>query len=1511
YRQKDSKREKTYMRRQLFRRWKIPSYLPFIKRFSLTSEEKDLLRSIHGLSMMRNLSKISSPTLFLAGENKVKVLEGLEKKGFISLDIGGFLGTDISWKRVQAKWTDNPSIDFAVVTPAKQINNKQLRKKPLANIVSTIILLILGIDSKNAGQVCPLVVSQDTSPKQTTDRTKETTAIGLEIETGGGEPILEALKRGPVDLRSLQREQLVDTRSNRIDAFLSDMPGCLDLLHSLKTYLLEPLKAGNEELAAARKQQIIKMFHNGISLGLSEKIMAVQLARSDVVDNLTKGLFNFYFEIYMDIMYPTRLDYSSNHNEALKSNYKNLDEGEKGLLAKKGITTEKMYGDFSNTLLDSLKKEMTSVITAKGEFYIKKRGLLFLAGEEKQTQQKVFIVYLPSIAVAQVINLDEDSGKCIPEVRLHCFEEDAQARAWLDSFNNLTKLSHDSPWERFLNTYSLGLPDTVTPKRLLQLAEMGLDNRKILHLTKEGNVESRIKSLIGLGLQKEQGYLINYIVDDINNHNANKRISQVENLCQEDGLLEQYQLNFILSLFYEWAAWVDGFEKEEKRNQYANIYGIIDFKLWLEGIEKYPKQIELSPQFKTVFRENGASRHKLSEKEYAQLASAIVKVITAAETNISLNNITIEQNNIIVFCRRMGNSWQYVFYDKKWEFSAVVDEKGRIIELCDRILKRFSRNELPIIDGSRLKQGFCWAEDNFMSAQIDELQIEQSKEIKLIEPVQEDKEIINRILGPIISEEKALKSILTEKMTQITNLMANWSEENRLKIEALLNALERERPELCLLHMLLYCYIIDSPLSSENIILHLFKESRKKGNDSDRYIIETMFRYAEDKKLIFSTQRRKGGVISISLTDFAKAEISRFIEQGVISEQFGETLRWREKGELYAELTIEEMKHSQPSQELENIIVQMHSGERINESELSKDARHLIFRHLQALISDEDWEWSFPKEIANEIMQLLLASGIEEYIKEDILAYRELIAAKASGDLDSFKSRQFEKLKEIAYYFANQVKILKEAGYAGIRLELAEMQLVNYNAEELIKQEEMDRGFLDNFPPDLRDLISQVADLLDEQISLKGTDKKTKNLIKHAERQVQEKVGLSKKNAKKIAAAIISSAKFKEVLAIDNEIERLEKAHCIDMMYGFLYWLKNSFERNLGIKEKDFLKVFVAMVKEGKYTPSGSISRGKKSFNIVLENIKAGEFEEITQDKRLRDDIKAINVVLEGKGKHKLDVPARVILTDAVAIEENDFVLGFYSHAPPLKEKLISLLGSKDTFNKLFSKPTSILSRQMLNQPDNSIRQEYIYHELICGRETDHYNAIKLAQDIFPENYTDIENHPKGKLKKAIRDCIVQGLENYVEGVFIGRDGDGTSYCLIQKLGVTVHVEVINNQITVAFPAGNSGFHLKLDNPASVKTRLKAKEITPFADPFSGHNGVSFLVETNQQELKLGWLMGSIREIREYEKGGDGAEERKKVVPAYIENLRNLSKSTIKELKKEGVSVDDLLAWTT
>ncbi|MBN1526759.1 MAG: PAS domain S-box protein [Candidatus Omnitrophica bacterium] len=167
------------------------------------------------------------------------------------------------------------------------------------------------------------------------------------------------------------------------------------------------------------------------------------------------------------------------------------------------------------------------------------------------------------------------------------------------------------------------------------------------------------------------------------------------------------------------------------------------------------------------------------------------------------------------------------------------------------------------------------------------------------------------------------------------------------------------------------------------------------------------------------------------------------------------------------------------------------------------------------------------------------------------------------------------------------------------------------------------------------------------------------------------------------------------------------------------------------------------------HTSDGMIRQGEISFGMMVQNLKKGKFADITDQRQLKSDLEKVRERIGGRGVEDLlglEGPVRVIATNAVMAARHDFTFGFYSHAPPVREEIISILGSEEEFNRVFPQPTIVVSAELMNHPVPSIRQEYLYHEATCC-DKGHYGAIFQQQNIFRENYGQGEYQEEGGRK--------------------------------------------------------------------------------------------------------------------------------------------------------------------
>ncbi|MFH1776242.1 MAG: hypothetical protein ABH952_01575 [Candidatus Omnitrophota bacterium] len=218
----------------------------------------------------------------------------------------------------------------------------------------------------------------------------------------------------------------------------------------------------------------------------------------------------------------------------------------------------------------------------------------------------------------------------------------------------------------------------------------------------------------------------------------------------------------------------------------------------------------------------------------------------------------------------------------------------------------------------------------------------------------------------------------------------------------------------------------------------------------------------------------------------------------------------------------------------------------------------------------------------------------------------------------------------------------------------------------------------------------------------------------------------------------------------------------------------------------------------------GFIRKGDRAFKQMLYNLSHRQYRDETDD--LKQDIEQIEQRIR-KYLHTTagsEIPLRIIVTDAVVFnQEDDYVLEFYSHAEETKQEIINILGEAK-FNELFPEPALVLSRQICEQDNPLIRQEYIYHGAICS-VLGHYNAIQKAQNDFFENYPDIENNSQGNLQIALR-SVINNLARPTlilpDGTLL-RAGDTVKHASFGE-GTILTISP-NNYVTINFSANDKG----------------------------------------------------------------------------------------------------------
>ncbi|MCK5494270.1 MAG: hypothetical protein KAJ14_14255, partial [Candidatus Omnitrophica bacterium] len=476
----------------------------------------------------------------------------------------------------------------------------------------------------------------------------------------------------------------------------------------LGTYINEPTM-NNRALYFARKQQIKIMRDRGINLRMLDKIIGLQLSHREKVDNLKGKVFDFYFQMYMYSLYPTKICRLQEWDESLENIYQNLEEKEKRVLSDRGISNFEMYKNFSETLLRLIEGEKKQTVTiGKGDFSIRKAGLILLAGEDKRTQEKTFIIYLPGINLAQRVKLDEATGNCLPVGGLLSFEHGSQGMEMLRLFDKLVKLPQWSPWDerpRVLEMFS--------PAQLLRLTQIGFNVIDINYLaSRKIDCKSVIEKLGKIGAISEYGYLKLYVLSG-REKDFFERIEGIEKVCGENQGFNYYSVNYVLGLFYQWSDWVKKTSEKEGTKFFVRIPDIVNFELWIERLNKRPIEIEYWNKHELENNFRGSERRKWiercninSKQKYEDLAKAIIKVILRDKISITLGDIEVKREDIKVFTYRTSKSgrWSYCFYDKKNRLSVVVGDNDKLLLLSDMMPIGFKNgkimNVMPIFDGS-------------------------------------------------------------------------------------------------------------------------------------------------------------------------------------------------------------------------------------------------------------------------------------------------------------------------------------------------------------------------------------------------------------------------------------------------------------------------------------------------------------------------------------------------------------------------------------------------------------------------------------------------------------------------------------------------------------------------------------------------------------------------------------------------------------------------------------------
>ncbi len=192
----------------------------------------------------------------------------------------------------------------------------------------------------------------------------------------------------------------------------------------------------------------------------------------------------------------------------------------------------------------------------------------------------------------------------------------------------------------------------------------------------------------------------------------------------------------------------------------------------------------------------------------------------------------------------------------------------------------------------------------------------------------------------------------------------------------------------------------------------------------------------------------------------------------------------------------------------------------------------------------------------------------------------------------------------------------------------------------------------------------------------------------------------------------------------------------------------------------------------------GMVRKGDKAFRRMVGNVIAGNFAETGL--MVAPDLENVAKITGASCMEELigsDKPLRVLVTNAVVLNQSDFSFGFYSHAPPIMAKIISLVG-EDTFNSTFPEPTLILSAEILANPSPQIRQEHILHEIFCHTKG-HSPAVFEEQRLFPGNYSAGTFEERGSKK------YIAGYAWNEAMPFDGAFGDALRQVIDKKLATT------------------------------------------------------------------------------------------------------------------------------
>ncbi|MCK4532294.1 hypothetical protein KAU39_00785, partial [bacterium] len=513
------------------------------------------------------------------------------------------------------------------------------------------------------------------------------------------------------------------------------------------------------------------------------------------------------------------------------------------------------------------------------------------------------------------------------------------------------------------------------------------------------------------------------------------------------------------------------------------------------------------------------------------------------------------------------------------------------------------------VDEVRKYHTELYNKDEYYRAEIDSLMDSEKAKQKKIEDMKNNKEIIEKLFGPIIKIENVSYNVIaglalgyTEK--EIIELkMAAQDEFNKTReylkpistdnlgmvlksvvkikdleeINKLLKDLKKD--DLDKLHILLYCYMVpkaDRTLMAKRLDIQV--------ND--------ILSSARDKGII------KKKIAQINLTGKTKKIIEDFIE-GDVASLFKAIVNWGESEEISGESeVIRQMRKGEGTRKISNL------------SEKSKTNLRTIKNKLMKV--------GFSYDVMDEFIYAMAGTSVEDINSEEI----EKITSYLSG----------ERKKLYAYIYKNKEHKDKKKytkAYKEALLIMFERALIQLSAEEIInmvKKEGMinigklvlDRYKLSDISEEAVKLVKQIAQLLTE----KGDELKyisSNNALKpeNYKRIMDEIMNEIKKHEipedfiVKIASAWVNSKSFQDIVIKMNKTGNSDELiEITDEMYGFFCWMDYNF-KILEIGKKGFIKAFQRVILDGEEIENLKDTVDKEKFFIEID------YEKIEQIKKL------------------------------------------------------------------------------------------------------------------------------------------------------------------------------------------------------------------------------------------------------------------------------------------------------